>query len=273
MSQVLRTYRTGISTALIILLCFIANGARAQRVEIGLTGGLSTYIGDISPIPLVTEVYPGGGPFIRLNMSTSFAWTNSLFITRLTGSDKNFSYNRSRNIEFRTDLIEASSVLEFNFLKYGTGVLDERASSYIFAGLSLFYYNPKFYYGDGWSSTRGKQTEGSRYSEYAMGIPFGIGYKVQLNRNMNFECQFGFRKTFTDYLDDVSTTYANSAAQYAKGHKVGYFTDPSAPDAEGHITDKSGLRRGNPDFNDWYIIAGVSLSYRLYGRMKCGRFY
>jgi hypothetical protein len=237
--------------------------------------GLSNYIGDLAPTPVVTEVYPAASAFVRLNMSSSFSWTNSLLVTRVTGDDKNFSFNASRGISFRTDIIESSSVFEFNFLKYGTGVLDNRMTSYIFMGLGLISYYPRTYINNEWVSMRGFKSEGVKYGEYSMIVPFGIGYKYQLNRTVTFECQFGFRKTFTDYLDDVSDKYADASDLLSRYGKVGVLvSDPTAYSTENSlISNKVGTRRGNPDFKDWYMVAGVSLTYRIYARVKCARFY
>jgi hypothetical protein len=87
------------------------------------------------------------------------------------------------------------------------------------------------------------------------------------------ECQLGFRKTYTDYLDDVSKTYPDINAQIQKSHIAAIMTDPSSLLNEGAFVNKKGYKRGNSDFNDWYLIGGLSISYRIYSKVKCARFY
>jgi hypothetical protein len=261
-------------TALLSVVVPVAD-TFSQNVEIGATVGAANYIGDLAPTPVISETKGAGGVFARINFSSTWAWTNSLMFAQVSGNDKNFSFNEYRNLNFKSNIYEYASVIEFNYLKYGVGVLDNKFTSYLFAGIGIFGFNPQGYYNGQWYNLRDFQTEGpeNKYQPYSVAIPFGIGIKWRLNRNMSFEWQFGFRKTYTDYLDDVSKTYPDMNAQLQKGQVAAMVTDPSSLLNEGISTNKSGLRRGNPDFNDWYMITGISLSYRIYGRIKCARFY
>jgi len=45
------------------------------------------------------------------------------------------------------------------------------------------------------------------YKVAQIAIPFGIGIRLKLNQVMDFSAEWGFRYTFTDYLDDVSRNY------------------------------------------------------------------
>lgn len=259
----------------ILSVCFciaLAQTTHAQNVEVGAMIGAANYIGDLAPTPVIQETKGAGGIFARINMSSTWAWNNAFNYAQVSGNDKNFAFNSARNLNFRSNIYEFASTFEFNYLKYGVGVLDNKLTSYVFLGVAVFGFEPQANLNGQWINLRPIQTEGHKYQPYAFGIPFGIGMKWRINRNLNFECQFGFRKTYTDYLDDVSTTYPDINAQLAKGQVAALLTDPSALN-EGHFTNKKGYKRGNADFNDWYIITGVSLSYRLYSRIKCARFY
>ena len=77
----------------------------------------------------------------------------------------------------------------------------------------------------------------------------------------------GFRKTFTDYLDDVSGSYVNYhelerengqlAAELANRTGEYFGSDP--------VILPTGTQRGNEQADDWYFMGGVTISYNLIG--------
>lgn len=253
----------------------LAQNAFTQTFELGVTAGFANYIGDLAPTPVISETKPAGGFFSRINFSSSWAMNNSIMIAQVSGNDRNFDFNAARNLNFKSNIYEVASTIEFNYLKYGVGVLDNKFTSYLFAGMALFAFNPQGNYNGGWVDLRNLQTEGASnaYKPYSFAIPFGIGLKWRLNRSVNFECQLGFRKTYTDYLDDVSKEYPDMSVQIQKSSIAAIASDPSSLINENVVVNKSGYKRGNADFKDWYLIGGVSLSYRIYSKIKCGRFY
>jgi hypothetical protein len=260
---------------LAISLVNAAPPASAQTIEIGATIGLSNYFGDLAPTPVISESKPAGGAFLRVNLSSSWAWTNSLMFAQVSGNDKNFTFNATRNLNFQTNIYEIASVIEFNYLKYGVGVLDKDFTSYLFAGIGFFGFDPSAEYDGERFNLRPFETEGKAYSPYAFNFPFGIGLKWSPGRSkhITFECQFGFRRTYTDHLDDVSDTYADINVQLQKGVVAAVVTDPSVLISGNGFVNKAGYKRGNKDLPDWYMLLGVSLSYRIYSKVKCSRFY
>jgi hypothetical protein len=246
----------------------------AQRVELGVSLCAANYVGDLAPTMVLSETKPGIGFFGRYTLSSSFALTGSMMFSRVAGSDENFDFNKPRNLSFRSKINEYSAVLEFNFFKYGKGVLDKKFTSYVFLGIGVLNFNPQAYYNNDWRDLRPLQTEGKDYKTSTAVIPFGLGIKWKLSKHFALESSFGFRKTYTDRLDDVSETYADVATQQTTKGVIGaYLTDPSAGINNGVPQFSANHRRGNADFNDWYVIANISLSYRIFGRSKCARFY
>jgi len=92
-------------------------------------------------------------------------------------------------------------------------------------------------------------------------------------RNIALEGQLGFRRTYTDYLDDVSNVYPNVNRALANGRITGILTDRSTENTGGVAVNKTNYKRGNADYNDWYMYATISLAIRLNTRVKCARFY
>ncbi len=245
----------------------------AQAIELGYQLGGSNYWGDLAPKVVMSETHLSSGLFARLNLSNSFAWKNELNFHNISGTDQNFEFNKSRNLNFHSKITEFASVIEFNFVKYGTGVLDKKLTSYFYTGLSYFRFNPQTEINDNTVDLATYQTEDIAYSKSAMAIPFGMGVKWMVNKNFALEWQLGFRKSFTDYLDDVSTVYPDIDAKLAKGLVAGTLSDRSIESNNGTPLNKQGYRRGNPDYNDWFMSSTISVCYRINSRVKCARVF
>ena len=92
-------------------------------------------------------------------------------------------------------------------------------------------------------------------------MPFGGGIKLKLKKRLGLQFEVGVRKTYTDYLDDVSTTYADQLEIRKEYGKIaGQLSDRSLEKAQGGNT---GHQRGNSTDKDWYYFAGIQLNYTL----------
>ena len=256
-----------------LCMLFCNQQLKAQAIELGYQIGGSNYWGDLAPKIVLSETNLSSGLFARLNLSNSFAWKNELNFHNVSGTDQNFEINKSRNLNFHSKITEFASVIEFNFDKYGTGVLDKKITSYFFGGLSYFRFNPQTEINGNTVDLATYQTEDVAYSKSAMAIPFGMGVKWMVNKNFALEWQIGFRKTFTDYIDDVSTVYPDIDAKLASGLVAGTLADRSIESNHGTPLNKQGFRRGNPDYNDWFMSSTFSICYRINSRVKCARVF
>jgi hypothetical protein len=106
-----------------------------------------------------------------------------------------------------------------------------------------------------------------------MAIPFGIGFKYMASKKFAFECQFGFRRTFTDYLDDVSTVYPDVVDRFEQSGLIGATLTDRSIENNGLPTYKKGYKRGNPNTKDWYMSFTLGCAIRLNTRTKCARFF
>jgi hypothetical protein len=266
MPKILITYIT--------LFTLYITTANAQRFEVGLALGAANYVGDLAPTMVTSETKPSLGFFGRYALSSSFAVKGEITYTQLSGNDKNFDFNAPRNLSFRSDITEYSGVLEFNFNKYGLKVLDKKITSYIFIGIAMFEYKPETYFQSSWYDLRSLKSEGKSYESSAFAIPFGMGVKCNIARNLAFESSIGFRKTYIDFIDDVSGNYIDNFEQNKRmGAVAAALADRSAELNNGIPQYQASHRRGSVDFNDWYVIGSVSLSYRIFNSLKCARFY
>ncbi|MBS1749931.1 MAG: outer membrane beta-barrel protein [Bacteroidetes bacterium] len=180
---------------------------------------------------------------------------------------------RKRNLDFSSAIYDASITGVYEVFN----IAEKRYTPYIFAGVSLFHFSPYTYDSTGtlrWLMPLGTEGQGlaaypdrKLYNLNQFSIPFGAGIKFAVNKNIAIGWEFRFNKTFTDYLDDVSTTYADynilitgkygvSSAEMAyRGDELkgGSQTYPAA-----------GTKRGNPKTKDWYYFSGITITYTLF---------
>jgi Domain of unknown function (DUF6089) len=235
---------------------------------------VANYVGDLARTMVMSETHPAVGIFGRYALSSSFAVKGEIISTQVSGSDLNYGFNSPRNLSFRSNITEYSGVLEFNFNKYGLRILDKKVTSYVFIGVAMFEFKPETFFQNAWYDLRPLKTEGVTYGSTSYAIPFGMGVKYHLYRNFSFEANVGFRKTYTDYLDDVSRVYIDNNEQNKRmGAVAAILTDRSAELNNGVPQYSAGSKRGNADFKDWYMIGSVSLTYRIINPTKCARFY
>ncbi|MBN9296941.1 MAG: hypothetical protein J0I41_08010 [Filimonas sp.] len=123
-----------------------------------------------------------------------------------------------RNLNYRSSIEEYSFLTEFHFLALNRSWLEEplKVSPYLMLGVGYYRFNPQTYYRGYWYDLQPLRTEGQGFAEYParepyklkqFNIPFGIGMRVEICKEVSFRLEFIYRYLFTDYLDDVSTTY------------------------------------------------------------------
>ena len=260
---------------LFFLLLFIGT-ANAQYFDAGVFVGTVNYQGDLSKSRFEpTEYNFACGGFLRYNATPHLSAKFMVNGGKVTGSDV-FSGQRERNFNFNSIIIEAGVQGEYSLLDLK--ILDggHIISPYFFAGLSGFYFNPRAEYRGSMVElrplgTEGQGLEGYRdiYSNFSVAVPFGLGFKTAIHRTSTVGFELGFRKTFTDYLDDVSGYYPDQEELYAA--RGGLAT---ALSYRGHEYDRNAPRtpgnglRGNPQYSDWYFFGGVTLSINLPGGNK-----
>ncbi len=251
--------------ALAILIIATHILAMGQYLEIGPVAGVSYYIGDINPSKHFSGVSPAFGLVARMNYTSRWTLKGAINIGKIKASDADYQAFYGRNLSFESTLTEISAQVELNFLPYFTGSSKEFFTPYIFAGLSGFIFNPKALYNGSWVELQPLNTEGqdtkaypdrSPYATAGIAFPFGLGMKLSLGKRWCIGLEWGLRKTFTDYLDDVSTTY------YLQGEDINpqvaeeYLSDPT-------MSHTPGMQRGNSQNNDWYSFAVGFLTYRF----------
>lgn len=258
-----------------LLISLTSNAQRKKRTaEVGVFLGGSYYIGELNPTRHINQfTKPAGGFVFRYNINKRLAARANFLFGSIEGHDSfsNSDAAQQRNLSFKSPINELSGQLEFNFMDYQIGVEKHKFSPYIFLGIAGFKFNPQGQLNNNWVALQPLGTEGQgleggasrkKYKLIQMSIPFGVGAKANLSKNIGLSFEWGIRKTFTDYLDDVSKKYYDPVAlAAARGATAAVLSDPSIGTDPGF--SNTGRQRGNPTNKDWYSFIGIALTVRL----------
>ncbi len=223
----------------IALLYLFAFNSSAQTPlsskEFGGFIGESYYLGELNSIHF-TPFNIAGGLYYRYNYDDRITLRCQLMYGKIEGNDSNSKnvFNNTRNLNFKSQIFEFSVVGEFNFFNFSyLNAKSKNISPYGFIGLGMFYHHHAKVF-----------AEGNKYSNFQAAIPLGLGIKYAKGK-FGLALEWGIRKTFTDYLDDVSTYYI------ASERNLGNF------------------QRGEEFNKDWYVITGLSFFYNLTPKRMC----
>jgi len=217
-----------IITILFVLLSL--PGFSQRHSELGVILGTSYYVGELNrAMPIVNKVNPAIGVFYRKNLNSRYALRFGANYGKLSASDNfnNNPFSEFRQLSFSSDLYEGYGILEFNFLPYSIG--NNRVSlfsPYVFIGAAGFMVNPDL-------ESEVSSNVISRGSLISFSIPFGAGIKFTIAKHWGVGLEWGMRKTFTDEIDGLSETFANT------------------------------YQLSNSQNKDWYSIVGITLNYKI----------
>jgi hypothetical protein len=225
----------------------------SRQHELGFLAGGSYYIGDLNNREHFVYSKPAFGIFYRLNNDFRTAFRFGFNYGKLSASDSehNVDYQQERDLSFTTNLYELNALAEFNFTEYRIGNDKHRFSLFVFGGLSTFYFITESSGGVG-------PDEGVSVPKLQVSVPFGVGFKLNLGKKAGLSFEWGPRRTFTDYLDNVSGTYPAGAGTGGDGQTS---SSPGAASA--------GAMRGDPTMKDWYFYYGIALNLKLPGKKSC----
>lgn len=294
----------------LLTLSFHADAQRWKRFRHEVWGGIggTNFLGELGGADqqasdLITDFdfkssrYCIGGGY-RYKLAEAISLRGSLLYGRITASDEftNEPFRKSRNLKFRSHLVELSAVGELYFIREKvsnryrvrgiSGNLVNNLSAYVFGGVAGFWFNPMGEYNGKWYALQPLGTEGQtlpggkKYSRIAISLPMGIGAKYALDQSWSIGLEYGVRLTNTDYMDDVSTKYpdpmAVKAVNGSNGDAAAYLSNPAMEvvDNEGrrikvgglNSTSLAGQQRGDPTTNDTYMFAVLSLNYKFISR-------
>jgi len=287
----------------IVLLPAVSDAQRwkRQRYEVSFGTGITNFLGELGGANQIgtnyfkdlewslTRLAFSAG--LRYKLTNYFAINSHLTYGRVAGDDKLTEelYRNYRNLSFFSDIYELNVNFEAAFqqeqvghryrLRKVRGLRGYEIYTYGFIGIGIFHMDPKATYQGSTYRLQPLGTEGqgivpsrTKYSLWQLCIPVGIGFKYTLDRKWGVGLELGIRKTFTDYIDDVSTTYFDFASYPGQYDPVAPFladrSDHSVPP-----NTAPGAQRGDSRDNDTYMFAIFSVNYKLTtGRGNLPRF-
>ncbi len=199
------------------LLFFTALPVKAQKnSDYGIFAGVSHYMGDINPQNFMYSPKPAAGVIYRYNFHPRFSIRTNIYYGLITASDLDFSgdFQQNRAASFSGSVLEWGIQFEFNFLPYSTTGKWLDYTPYFSGGAALAFISTTSF-------------------TYLPVIPFSVGFKINIYKNIGLELEYGFRKTFYDNFDGL--------------------IDNIDPD-----------HRTWTHNNDWYMFTGLTVTWKMF---------
>ncbi len=257
------------------------NITHAQRLYINAAGGMMNYAGDLQ-----SKHFTFQQAHLALGFGLSYKLTGHIYVStnymfgKVNADDKYSTDFKKRNLNFSSNIQEGNLVIEGDIFDITKNI---PATLYIFGGAGAYHFNPYTF-----DTARNKVflqplgTEGQdlpqyperkKYSLTQFNLVYGPGIKYAITPQFIFAFEIGFRTLFTDYLDDVSTTYPDQAvllnARGPLAAKLSFRGDELNPPT----TIRSDRQRGNTGRNDTYYFCIFKLSYGLHFEGGSGRHF
>jgi opacity protein-like surface antigen len=255
------------------LACSVAAVAQPDAInheaELGVSYGTAHYFGDLNRSRFNRPKYAVGA-FFKKQFGSYVAVRANVHFAKLGYADKynTTPFERQRNLSFNTNITEFTLQGDFNFFKFLPGSPDYRFTPYVTFGVGVFSFDPYAYItGDkDRHDLNRRMTEGQSkpYDQNAFSFPLGMGVKYNFYRNFNIGFEVAYRFTNTDYLDDVSTTYAGPA-MFTPG-TPGYILQDRSLGLP--MLGVAGKQRGFSQQTDQFVFAELTLSVS-FNSYKC----
>lgn len=271
------------------------------NLEIGVGAGPSMYQGDLSyDIINLKFIAWNIGAYIRTAFSKRIYFRTGIHFGKIKGDDKaygnlydpiQYPYGRGssrqsvfyqrykRNLNFNSYIFEWNVLAEINLYDPRTKRPPGRPLPYLFGGLGIFRFNPRTVdrYGNKVLLRYHATEMYKHYSKWQFCIPIGLGVRINPDQQFSVSIEGGWRKTFTDWIDDISHNYAGPSAANNKYLKELSDRSGEVNPAWGDMWDKVTLDpnqyiRGNPKTKDSYYFLMVCLNYKLSRYTTCTNF-
>ena len=268
----------------VAFILFSPNTSSAQYYEFGVGLGATLYYGDLNAPDLSTNLTNaefGGQLMLRYVANKNIALRANLTIGKLSGDDRNsrLEFQKIRNLRFTSLIVEGALMAEYYVFGYDAKAGTQLFSPYLTAGFGLIHFNPKTDLNGEIYALQPLGTEGQglpgqadKYSKLAMVIPFGGGVKFKINDKYNIGLELLARRTFTDYIDDVSSVYANTDDLFAANGAISAALADRRGEALGvQQLNTPGAQRGGASVDDYYFSIMINVTANLESILPFGR--
>ena len=290
----------------LVLEAGVSLGSMNSLTDLGGRKGIGqTFIKDLN----IGFTHFAGGMYAGVIYDNKYALRVEATMSKISGHDSvlkrvkgpDISLARyNRNLGVRSNIQEIALIGELHLLYIIKDLFDDydppRFSPYLLAGVGYFKFKPQSNIGDKWIDLKPLSTEGQGFKEYPdrlpykleqMNLPVGGGIKFDYSDRLTIRGEFILRKLFTDYLDDLSTTYINPAvfANYLSGENLANALILNDRQLVPVTNPLGGSKRGTMTQNDSYFTfnlkvgisigkqAGSSMSRNQKNQLKCPKFF
>lgn len=255
---------------LLLLLCCLPLLSNAQNFYFSARAGMSGYQGDLKKTSAILSQMKFMGSIGAQYDLTEHITARSYFsLVKLQADDKKGTASmQQRNLNFQSKVLDWELGAQYNLFN-----LNYRWwTPYVAVGVGVFHFNPYTIDGnDNKVFLKPLSTEGQGfqagvkpYKLTQLSIPLAFGANYSTGEDTRIGIEFGYRKLFTDYLDDVSTNYVDenalrtSRGQQAvdlawRGDEVSALPYPAA-----------GEIRGGPEYKDGYYYVAFTFIIRYW---------
>ena len=253
---------------------YLCTSGNAQNLQLNFFAGTSNYSGDLFFKKSRLPEYNLSKAKLALGAGVTYALTSHVSLRttftygKIGADDKTSGIDPRRNLSFKSsiwDLMIGGQLYLLNPDRY-------RVVPYAFSGVSFFHFNPHANDRSGNKvylqplSTEGQGIIDGRepYKLTQVSIPYGAGLSFGVSENVRVGMELSARKTFTDYLDDVSTTYVDNEILQARRGNLAVEMAFRGDEVDDHAPyPTAGTERGIARFKDRYYFTTISFAFRL----------
>jgi len=256
--------------------------------EIGFQAGVAGYAGDLGGALGSSNFKDFSGGLLRpmLNINATHrmsAWASirpGLTVGRIAGDDRTMASGTStdpnlalRNLSFRSAIAEFSVLADINpfYIFKGYAAKEHKFYPYGSIGIGAFYFNPQANLNGVWYDLKPLRLEGQgfpehperrQYNKVQISIPMGLGFKYYFGDKYYAGAEGMLRKTFTDYIDDVSTSYIDPALfdAYLSPENASIAKELQNRDAS---NNRIGQQRGSSSNDDYFYTVSLRFGFVL----------
>lgn len=246
--------------------------------EFGIALGAAHYFGDLNTRAAINRPKLAASILFRKQFGNYIALRVQGTYASLGYSDT-YSKNevqKTRNLSFNSNIFELALMGDFNFYRFIPSQEGYLFTPYVSLGMGFFTFDPYAYLAEEKYFLRPLGTEGQNnqtlypdrkpYGTMAFCLPIGVGVKYSLRPGINLTFELMHRFTGTDYLDDVSTTYAGSDAfsPLPNGDpSPAFLLQDRSYETTAVPIGIAGRQRGVSTRKDQYITAQVGITFNL----------
>ena len=247
----------------------------SQNLHLNLSVGAANYYGDLqSKRYTFKQAKAALGIGLSYELSDKLVARAGFTFAKVTGDDKLNPQTQVRNLNFTSSIAEVQIGAEYYLLN----PYENSIAPYVFAGIAAFRFNPytidtsgtKFYLQPLSTEGQGFYQNRKPYNLSQFALPFGAGAKLALSENISVGIEVGLRKLFTDYLDDVSTTYIDPNLLITNRGPKSFELAFRENELKTLNTYPLGDIRGGQKYKDWYYFTMFTASFRLGNADKNG---